>query len=218
LKPPGISDHSFNLSFSEQSKTSSYLSVPYRDRRTYKNLSIYITELPPTPKVFRDKYHRTREPGAGCIRRKPQYPAAVCNQGRPQTNQMGYVSQCLVPDRPHTLGYIDIQGAAPNKGRRKEDTSEPVLWSRDFSASDKSAQQRLADIDQCEIALEEMAATKLDKDYMDELAAIERWFRVLSNTERTASLYSFVQQITQGHIRFLLQVLQQMAESHPMCP
>jgi hypothetical protein len=218
LKPPGINDHSFNLSFSGQSKGSSYPSVSYRDRRTYKNLSIYIADLPPTPKLFRDKYHRTREPGAGRIRRKPQYPAAVCKQGRPQTNQMSYVSRCLVQDRPHTLGFIDTEGVAPSKGRRKEDTSQPVLWSRDFSASGKIAQQWIADIDQYEIALEEMAAATLDQDYRDELSAIEQWFRVLLHSERTASLYALAQQTTQEQIRFFIHVLKQMVKNHSMFP
>ena len=105
---------------------------------------------------------------------------------------MDYVSQCVVPKRPHTLAYIDIQDAAP------------------------STQQYIADIVQYEIALEEMTAATLDKDYMEELADIELWFRLLSDAERAASLYTFAQQITQGNIRFLLQVLQQMAKSHPM--
>lgn len=192
MKPLGISDHSFNLSFSEQSKSSSYPSVSHQDRRTYKNLSIYITELPPTPKLFRDKYHRTREPGVGLIRRKPQYTAAVCNQGRPQTNQMVYVSGCLVPVRPYTLGFIDTEGAAPSEGRRREDTS------------------------QYEIALEEMMAATLDQDYKNELSAIEKWFGFLSHGERTASLYALAQQTTQVQIGLLLHVLQQMTKNHPM--
>lgn len=212
MKPPGISDHSFNLSFSEQSKSSSYVSVPHRDRRTYKNLSIYITELPPTPKLFRDKYHRTREPRAGRIRRKPQDPAVAYNQRRPQTYQMGYVSQSLVPDRPHTLGFIDIHDAGPSKGRRKEDTSKPVPWSGDFSALNRTSQQWIEDINESEIALEEMAAAMLDKDYTEELTAIELWFRVVSDAEKTASLYAFAQMITQGHRRFFLKVLEQMAK------
>ena len=127
---------------------------------------------------------------------------------------MGYVSQCLVPDRPHTLGYIEIHDAGPSKGRRKEDTSEPVLWSGDFSALDRAGQQWItqqwiADIDESEIALEEMAAATLHKDFTEELAAIDEWFRVCSDAERTASLYAFAEQITQGHRRFFLKVLEQ---------
>jgi hypothetical protein len=56
----------------------------------------------------------------------------------------------------------------------------------------------------------------LDQDFKDELSAIEQWFRVLSEAERTAALYALLQQTTQVQIRFFIQVLQQMGKSHPM--
>lgn len=83
-------------------------------------------------------------------------------------------------------------------------------------AQDKLAQQWIADIDQYETTLEEMAAATLDKDFKDELSAIEQWFRVLSEAERTAALYALLQQTTQVQIRFFIQVLQQMGKNHPM--
>ncbi|KAK3055776.1 Flap-structured DNA-binding and RNA-binding protein [Extremus antarcticus] len=83
-------------------------------------------------------------------------------------------------------------------------------------AADKVAQQWIADIDQYETTLEDMAAATLDQDFKDELSAIEQWFRVLSEPERTAALYALLQQTTQVQIRFFIQVLQQMAKSHPM--
>lgn len=83
-------------------------------------------------------------------------------------------------------------------------------------ALDRAGQQWLSDIDQYETTLEEMAAATLDQDFKDELSAIEQWFRVLSEAERTAALYALLQQTTQVQIRFFIQVLQQMAKSHPM--
>jgi hypothetical protein len=83
-------------------------------------------------------------------------------------------------------------------------------------ASDKITRQWIADIDQYETTLEEMAAATLDQDFKDELSAIEQWFRVLSEAERTAALYALLQQTTQVQIRFFIQVLQQMGKSHPM--
>lgn len=83
-------------------------------------------------------------------------------------------------------------------------------------AAEKAAQQWIADIDQYETTLEDMAAATLDQDFKDELSAIEQWFRVLSEPERTAALYALLQQTTQLQIRFFIQVLQQMAKSHPM--
>lgn len=86
----------------------------------------------------------------------------------------------------------------------------------DMDAQDKLAQQWIADIDQYETTLEEMAAATLDQDFKDELSAIEQWFRVLSEAERTAALYALLQQTTQVQIRFFIQVLQHMGKNHPM--
>ncbi|KAI0180875.1 protein VTS1 [Hypoxylon sp. FL1284] len=86
----------------------------------------------------------------------------------------------------------------------------------DADPQDKVTQQWIADIDQYETTLEEMAAATLDQDFKDELSAIEQWFRVLSEAERTAALYALLQQTTQVQIRFFIQVLQQMGKNHPM--
>ncbi|KAJ5586771.1 uncharacterized protein N7459_002536 [Penicillium hispanicum] len=95
-----------------------------------------------------------------------------------------------------------------NQQSQGQNTTEDAL--------DRAAQQWLADIDQYETTLEEMAAATLDQDFKDELSAIEQWFRVLSEAERTAALYALLQQTTQVQIRFFIQVLQQMSQSHPM--
>ncbi|CAJ2506906.1 Uu.00g080920.m01.CDS01 [Anthostomella pinea] len=86
----------------------------------------------------------------------------------------------------------------------------------DSDPQEKVTQQWIADIDQYETTLEEMAAATLDQDFKDELSAIEQWFRVLSEAERTAALYALLQQTTQVQIRFFIQVLQQMGKNHPM--
>jgi len=86
-----------------------------------------------------------------------------------------------------------------------------------------------------EETLEEMAAASLDVNFKEELSAIEQCkhlrpitvdayltctcsegFKVLSEAERTAALYSLLQQSTQVQIRFFITVLQQMARSDPM--
>jgi len=95
-------------------------------------------------------------------------------------------------------------------------TPQNQIQGGENDASDKIAQQWIADIDQYETTLEEMAAATLDQDFKDELSAIEQWFRVLSEAERTAALYALLQQTTQVQIRFFIQVLQQMGKNHPM--
>jgi hypothetical protein len=53
-------------------------------------------------------------------------------------------------------------------------------------------------------------------DLKEELGAVQQWFRVLKESERTAALYGLLQQATQVQIRFLLTVLQQMASKAPV--
>ena len=65
-----------------------------------------------------------------------------------------------------------------------------------------------------EATLEEMASASLDMK--EELGAVEQWFRVLTEAERTAALYTLLQQATQVQIRFFLTVLQQMASKTPV--
>ncbi|WVQ97464.1 hypothetical protein IAU59_004577 [Kwoniella sp. CBS 9459] len=67
-----------------------------------------------------------------------------------------------------------------------------------------------------EATLEEMAAASTDQNFTEELGAIEQWFRVLSEAERTAALYSLLQHSTPVQIRFFLSVLHHMAQSDPM--
>ncbi|CAG8606937.1 16847_t:CDS:2, partial [Acaulospora colombiana] len=72
------------------------------------------------------------------------------------------------------------------------------------------------DLQHYEQTLEEMATASLDQNFKEELSAIEQWFRVLSEAERTAALYSLLQHSTQVQIRFFITVLQQMARNDPM--
>jgi hypothetical protein len=58
-----------------------------------------------------------------------------------------------------------------------------------------------------------MAAASLDANFKEELTAIEQWFKVLSEAERTAALYSLLQSSTPLQMRFFITVLQQMARA-----
>ncbi|KAG0182492.1 Flap-structured DNA-binding and RNA-binding protein [Apophysomyces sp. BC1034] len=64
--------------------------------------------------------------------------------------------------------------------------------------------------------LEEVSAASLDQDFKDELQHINQWFRCRSDAERTAALYSVVQNASQIQIRFLITVLQQLANQDPL--
>ncbi|KAK0623356.1 hypothetical protein B0T14DRAFT_536259 [Immersiella caudata] len=118
------------------------------------------------------------------------------------------------------VAALTSQAAATSRMRPSSDfygqtQSSQGQGNAEIDPQDKLAQQWIADIDQYETTLEEMAAATLDQDFKDELAAIEQWFRVLSEAERTAALYALLQQTTQVQIRFFIQVLQQMGKNHP---
>lgn len=137
----------------------------------------------------------------------------------------------LRPPSSRAVGSSHLRASADMAALAGSSTSSRIRPSSDFygqsqqgqsqtgnemDPQDKLAQQWLADIDQYETTLEEMAAATLDQDFKDELSAIEQWFRVLSEAERTAALYALLQQTTQVQIRFFIQVLQQMGKNHPM--
>jgi len=61
-----------------------------------------------------------------------------------------------------------------------------------------------------ELTLQEVTKASADTKFKDELNAIEKWFKVLSEAERTASVYSLLLHSNQEQIRFFITVLQQM--------
>ena len=120
----------------------------------------------------------------------------------------------------HLRQSADMGAYTPLSGRNIRPASEVLYHQAKATGAsddmDQATQQWLADIDQYEATLEEMATATLDQDFKDELSAIEQWFRVLSEAERTSALYALLQQTTQVQIRFFIQVLQEMAKNHPM--
>jgi hypothetical protein len=122
----------------------------------------------------------------------------------------------------HLRASADMGGFSSPLANRGMRPASEVYFGRTNTNSgnpdemERAAQQWLADIDQYENTLEEMATATLDQDFKDELSAIEQWFRVLSEAERTAALYALLQQTTQVQIRFFIQVLQQMSKNLPM--
>lgn len=148
MKQPIMGEYSaqwtHNAGKSSDASTSN-VGTARNERRSYKNISICITELPPTPTKFRDKYHRARvphskppivfKPGEGrtdrpwiggygaahahSIRRtQPAIPVVV---RRPQTTQFRAIQPVHVVRRPQT-DSIRIRGpkAIPEIGKRPQ--------------------------------------------------------------------------------------------------
>ena len=57
--------------------------------------------------------------------------------------------------------------------------------------------------------IDQMAKASLDQNFKDELSAIEQWFQVLSDAERTATLYSLLQHTSRVQQGFFVAWLQQ---------
>lgn len=98
--------------------------------------------------------------------------------------------------RPGTLHFESAVTLAPS-GARLVHTRNSTHPARNFHF----------DIGQLETTIDEMAAATLDRDFMDELSAIQKWCRVLSEAEHTAALYAFLQQTTPAQIQFLTATL-----------
>ena len=135
----------------------------------------------------------------------------------------------LRPPTSRTMGSHQLRSSADMSGFSNSSLSSrnirpasEVLYNQQSQQTgsqddnSKVGDQWIQDIEQYENMLEEMAAATLDQDFKDELSAIEQWFRVLSEAERTAATYALIQQTTQMQQRFFAQVLNQMSRSHPI--
>lgn len=141
-------------------------------------------------------------PGGNENGRSPNVRASMGPSSRPAGNNPGAPP---VSPRP---------GAISGAGRP---TSELLGGSGMFQTPEAEAiDQWFENLQNYEEMLEDMAAASLDVNFKEELSAIEQWFKVLSEAERTAALYSLLQHSTQVQIRFFITVLQQMARADPM--
>jgi len=62
-----------------------------------------------------------------------------------------------------------------------------------------------------ETTLGAMAAASEDPKFREELGTIEQWFKLLNESEQTASLYTLLQHANQAQVKFLAAVLTQMS-------
>ncbi|KAK0559048.1 Flap-structured DNA-binding and RNA-binding protein [Tilletia horrida] len=159
--------------------------------------------------------------------------AGTVDSASPSANAMARLSQQAAVAAAHAAAAEqqarsplmggNLQMPTPNSaiGRGLRPSSELLNMNHQntpeflLSAAD-AIDKWFEDLQHYEATLEEMAAASLDQNFKEELSAIEQWFRVLSEAERTAALYSLLQEATQVQIRFFITVLQQMARTDPM--
>ncbi|KAF5388854.1 hypothetical protein D9757_005648 [Collybiopsis confluens] len=74
--------------------------------------------------------------------------------------------------------------------------------------------QWFQDLQKYEATLGAMAVASEDPKFREELGTIEQWFKLLSESEQTASLYTLLQHARPGQVKFLSAVLQQMSDNN----
>ncbi|KAG6902540.1 hypothetical protein C0995_015358 [Termitomyces sp. Mi166 len=128
------------------------------------------------------------------------------------------------------LAMVQACFKAPKASRP---SNQQEIWFSLFDLTADAIEQWFDSLQNYETTLEEMAAASLDVNFKEELSAIEQCkaldtftiatsltmlsgFKVLSEAERTAALYSLLQHSTQVQIRFFITVLTQMSKSDPM--
>ncbi|KAI8146963.1 hypothetical protein BJV82DRAFT_597193 [Fennellomyces sp. T-0311] len=72
------------------------------------------------------------------------------------------------------------------------------------------------DLQHYERNLEEMTSVNLDQNFKEELQHVDQWFRYLSETERTATIYTLLQHSSQVQVRFFISILQQLMKRDPL--
>ncbi|KAJ3502760.1 hypothetical protein NLJ89_g8738 [Agrocybe chaxingu] len=77
-------------------------------------------------------------------------------------------------------------------------------------SADEGFTRFLKDFRKYESVLEAMNKATKDVKFNDELATIEKWFTVLTEPERNASIHSLLQHSTQDQLRFFVSLIQSM--------
>ncbi|KAB5570744.1 hypothetical protein GE09DRAFT_718765 [Coniochaeta sp. 2T2.1] len=140
---------------------------------------------------------------------------------RNSTPEAGQASALRAPHSRNTISGLTRESSLSQQASRLRPSSD-IYSDKGHNGNEQlDAQQKetalwLEEIQRCEDTLAEMAKATLDQDFKDELSAIEQWFRVLCEPERTAALYALLQQTTQLQNSFFIQLLQQKAKTHPI--
>ncbi|TFK74533.1 hypothetical protein BDN72DRAFT_788696 [Pluteus cervinus] len=91
----------------------------------------------------------------------------------------------------------------------------PRIWGPEGS---EGFDQWFEHFEQFDATLQEMVTAANEPKFKEELETIEHWFEVLSEAERTATVYTLLQHSNPTQVRFLIAVLQQMLKSDQVRP
>ncbi|KAI7820139.1 hypothetical protein BC939DRAFT_505196 [Gamsiella multidivaricata] len=149
--------------------------------------------------------------------RQSDYSPTLLQQQQQQQQQQHFASGQQQHQKQQPSQQQHFQRAArPASEILPQNHQHPFLANNFQSPEAEAIDKWFEDLSHYEQTLEEMAVVSLDTVFKDELSTIESWFRVLSEAERTAALYSLLQHSSQVQIRFFITVLQQMAKKDPV--
>jgi len=110
-------------------------------------------------------------------------------------------------DQSQSSLRLDVPGSArPSAGELLKGATIP---SHEVEALD----QWYENLQKYDSTLQDMAKASVDVKFKEELGTIEQWFKLLSEAERTAAIYSLLHISTPLQVTFYIAVLQQMARS-----
>ncbi|KAF9437809.1 Flap-structured DNA-binding and RNA-binding protein [Entomortierella beljakovae] len=148
--------------------------------------------------------------------RQSDYSPTLLQQQQQQQQQQHFASGIQQKQQQQPTQHFH-RTARPASEILPQNHHHPFLANNNFQSPEAEAIDKwFEDLSHYEQTLEEMAVVSLDTVFKDELSTIESWFRVLSEAERTAALYSLLQHSSQVQIRFFITVLQQMAKKDPV--
>ncbi|KAJ2388205.1 Flap-structured DNA-binding and RNA-binding protein [Coemansia sp. RSA 2603] len=114
-------------------------------------------------------------------------------------------------DRQKQVGFNPAPPVAPFASKTGRPASEIFFANAQHPLPQaKHVDKWFESLSQFEEMLEDMAKVSLDPVFKDELNAIDQWFSVLSEPERTSALYSLMQHCSDLQVRFFITILQQM--------
>jgi hypothetical protein len=103
-----------------------------------------------------------------------------------------------------------MAAAAPNSASGQ--ATSPSVFSKDF-------EQWYQSFDKYDSMLSDVAKISLNPKYKEDLGTVEQWYKVLTPSERTATIYHLIQSATQDQLRFFVSVIERRAKpDEPVAP
>ncbi|KAE8442464.1 hypothetical protein EG329_003307 [Mollisiaceae sp. DMI_Dod_QoI] len=203
------------------------------DRRYFRNISLFITELPATPTRFRGKHYRSSSQqkkqldhgGKNSNQRSDRAPSGTSKMSTaprgllqecreitysPYTEVFNRFSTVGLPYQPETtVAHLTTFHPTKAVGPPASFQSVPPLNYSGIEELDQRAPTSLKMLER--LFGSQFDSKDIDQDFKEELLGIVNWFNVLNEAEQTAAMYMFLQQANSFQISFFRVLLRRMS-------